>query len=60
MLNDAKDQISRESIDAERRLAANTAQLALTMLQKSLSEFFSVKQQKEVEANVLKKINKTN
>lgn len=58
LLNDAKEQITRESIIAEKRLALSTSKLAVTFLEKTLKEFFSSKEQKEVLANVLKKIKK--
>jgi len=60
MLNQAKDQIIRESLEAEKRLAVNTSKLAVSFLQKALSDFFSSKEQKEVVSNALKKIKKIN
>lgn len=59
MLKDAKDQIVRESLEAEKRLAVNTSKLAASFLQKALSEFFSAKEQKEVLTNALKQLKKT-
>lgn len=59
-LKDAKDQILKESIEAEKRLALSTSKLAVSFLEKSLGEFFSVKEQKEVMENVMKKIKKIN
>ena len=60
ILKDAKDQIARESVETEKRLAVNTSKLAVSFLQKALSEFFSGKEQKEVVSNVLRKIRKAN
>ncbi|MBI2613685.1 MAG: F0F1 ATP synthase subunit B [Candidatus Levybacteria bacterium] len=60
MLQDAKDQIARESLEVEKRLAVNTSKLAVSFLEKSLSEFFSAKEQKEIVSNALKKITKIN
>ncbi len=60
MLKNAKDQIIRESLEAEKRLAVNTSKLAVSFLQKALSDFFSSKEQKEVVSNALKKIKKIN
>ncbi len=59
MINDAREQIARESIETEKRLAVQTSKLAVSFLEKALREFFSVKEQKEVLSNVIKKINKT-
>ena len=56
MLNDAKDQILRESKDAEKRLAVNISKLAVSFLEKSLNGFFTPKEQKEVVSNALMKI----
>ncbi len=58
MLKDAKDQIIRESHETEKRLAVQTSKLAVSFLQKALSDFFSTKEQKEVVSNALKKIKK--
>ena len=58
LLNDTKRQIVRESIEAERKLALNTSKLAITILEKSLKEFFSSKEQEEVLSQALKKIKK--
>lgn len=58
ILKDAKDQIARESLEAEKRLAVNTSKLAVSFLEKALAEFFSVKEQKEVISNALRKIKK--
>lgn len=60
MLINAKDQIAKESLEAEKRLAVNTSRLAAAFLEKALAEFFSSKEQKEVVAQVLKKVKKNN
>jgi len=60
MLKDAREQISRESLVAEKRLAVQTSKLAVSFLEKALSEFFSAKEQKEVVSSVLRKIKKIN
>jgi F-type H+-transporting ATPase subunit b len=60
LLSDAKEQISRESMETEKRLAVSTSKLAVTFLKKTLEEFFSTKEQKEVISNVLEKIKKNN
>lgn len=60
MLKDAKDQITRESHEAEKRLAINTTKIAVSILEKALSEFFSTREQKEIVSNALRKIKKTN
>lgn len=60
ILKDAKDQIARESLETEKRLAVNTSKLAVSFLQKALSEFFSAKEQKEIVSNALRKIKEIN
>lgn len=60
ILKDAKEQIVRESLVAEKRLAVNTSKLAILFLKKALGEFFSSKEQKEVVSNALRKIKKIN
>lgn len=56
ILKNAREQISRESLVAEKRLAVNTSKLAMSFLQKALSEFFSPKEQEEAVSNALRKI----
>lgn len=56
ILIDAKAQISREVSETEKRLAVQTSRLAISFLEKALSEFFSAKEQKEVVSNALRKI----
>jgi F-type H+-transporting ATPase subunit b len=58
LLSDTKDQITRESIEAEKRLAVNTSKLAVTFLKKALTEFFTSKEQDEVITQALRKIKK--
>ena len=60
ILKDAKDQITRESHEAEKRLAINTTNIAVSILEKALSDFFSTREQKEIVSNALRKIKKTN
>jgi F0F1-type ATP synthase membrane subunit b/b' len=58
-LNDAKEQIARETVGAEKKLALSTSKLAITFLEKTAKELFSTKEQAEVIAQALKKIKKT-
>ncbi|KKQ27940.1 MAG: ATP synthase subunit b [Candidatus Levybacteria bacterium GW2011_GWA2_37_36] len=58
LLIDAKEQIAKESAATEKRLAMNTSKLAVTFLEKTLREFFSSKEQKEVISQALKKMKK--
>lgn len=60
ILKDARDQIAKESLETEKRLAINTSRLAISFLKKTLEEFFSEKDQKEIVSNALKKIKKIN
>lgn len=57
LLSDTKEQIAKESIMAEKRLAVKTSKLAVAFLEKALREFFSPKEQEEVISNALRKIN---
>lgn len=59
MLRDAKEQIARESTETEKRLALKTSELAVSILEKTLKEFFSAKEQKEVISQALKKMKKS-
>lgn len=56
LLNDAKEQITKETLETEKRLALNTSKLAISFLEKTLSGFFSTKEQKDVISQVIKKI----
>ena len=60
ILKDATEQISKESLEAEKKLAVQASSLAISILEKALSEFFSAKEQEEVVSNALKKIKKIN
>src|SRR3989344_7103280 len=52
ILKDAKDQIAKESIETEKRLAISTSKLAISFLKKALNEFFSAKEQKEIVSRI--------
>lgn len=56
LLNDAREQIAKESLETEKRIATNTGRLSIKILEKALQEFFSSKEQKEVISQALKKI----
>jgi F-type H+-transporting ATPase subunit b len=58
LINDAKEQISRESIETEKKLAVNTSKLAVTFLQKALKDFFTAKEQEKITSEALRKIKK--
>lgn len=60
ILKDATEQISKESQEAEKRLAVQASSLAISILEKALSEFFPAKEQEEVVSNALTKIKKIN
>lgn len=60
LLSDTRGQITRESIEVEKRLALNTSKLAVTFLEKALNEFFSSKEQEEIMLQALKRIKKNN
>jgi F-type H+-transporting ATPase subunit b len=56
LLIDTKQQIVRETSGAEKRLALSTSKIAVKLLEKSLKDFFTSKEQAEVLAQALKKI----
>lgn len=56
ILKDAREQISRDYKETEKRLAVQTSKLAISFLEKALSEFFSAETQKEVLSSALRKI----
>ena len=58
MLAEARDQITLETQAAEKRLSAHVSELASLMLQKSVTELFTEKDQKNVLDNALKKLEK--
>lgn len=60
LINNAREQITRESAETEKKLAVSTSKIAIAFLEKTLGEFFSTKEQKEVVSNALKKIKNTN
>lgn len=61
ILKEARSQIAFETAEAERRLSTHISQLAVTFLQKSISELFSEDDQELIMKNALKKIKeKTN
>lgn len=60
MIKDAQDQIRREAVEVERKLASNVSNLAASLLRKSLSDFFSENEQKEIMKKALQKVKKTN
>ncbi len=60
MIQDAQSQIARESVNAEKRLTTYIARVAAQFLQKSLSQFFSEKEQKEVLQRAIKELKQSN
>lgn len=60
MLKDAQEQIARDAAETEKRLAVSTSRLAVAFLEKTLANFFSSDEQKEVINQALKKIKKIN
>jgi F-type H+-transporting ATPase subunit b len=56
MIMDAKDQIKRESLETEKRLASRTSELASAILDKALKEFFSSIEHEKALERALKKI----
>lgn len=60
MLKNATDQIARESLETEKKLAVQVSSLAVSFLEKALGGFFSTKEQKEVVSGALRKIKRIN
>src|SRR3989337_159917 len=60
LLNDTREQIAKETIETEKRLALSTSKLAVAFLEKALRQFFSSKEQEQVISQALKKIKKAN
>lgn len=58
MIKDAQGQIARETSNVEKKLVSNVSKLAVSFLQKALSDFFSERQQKDVMREALEKIKK--
>lgn len=56
ILIDAQDQIARESLKTEKRLAVNVSKIAVEFLEKSLKDFFSEKEQEKLMENALRKM----
>lgn len=56
ILQDAKKEIERQTQETEKQLAAHTAQLAIQLLEKSLSGIVDTKTQKEVVEKMTKRI----
>ncbi len=60
MLKDAREQIARDAVETEKKLAISTSRLAVAFLEKTLANFFSSGEQKEVISQALKKMKKNN
>ncbi|MDP2638209.1 MAG: F0F1 ATP synthase subunit B [Candidatus Levybacteria bacterium] len=58
IIKNAKEQIGKEAIEAEKKIAVNVSKLSVTFLEKTLSDFFSGKEQEEIIAKAIKKIKK--
>lgn len=56
ILKEARSQIVFETAEAERRLSAHISELAVTFLQKSITDLFSESDQELIMKNALKKI----
>lgn len=56
MLKEARQQISYETAEAEKRLTAHISQLAVIFLQKSVTELFSAEDQERIMKNAIKKM----
>ena len=58
ILAGAKEQISRDSEEAEKRLAVSTSKLAADFLKKALKDIVTTKNQEEIISGALKKVKK--
>lgn len=58
MLKDAKEQIEIETKEAEKRIEQKTAEIAVAMLEKSLSGIFDPKEHKDAISHAVKQIKK--
>lgn len=58
ILLEAREQITQETKEAEKRLSAQVTAAAVTIVQKSLAEFFSGKEQNEVVEKAIKELKK--
>jgi F-type H+-transporting ATPase subunit b len=56
MLSEARSQMKKDSTELERKLALSSAKLAVEMLEKSIKDIFSQKEQQEVVEKVTKKL----
>ena len=56
ILADAKEEINRQSVETQKKLAKHTARLAVELLEKSLSGMVDTKTQKEVVSKAVKKL----
>ncbi len=58
MLKEAKDQISFESAQVEKKLTTHVSRLAITFLQQSMHDLFGEQEQELIMKNTLKKLKK--
>jgi F-type H+-transporting ATPase subunit b len=58
LMSDTKEQLAQEAIGVEKRLALKTGEIAVTLLEKALKDFFSNKEQQEIMSQALVKIKK--
>jgi len=58
ILTGAKEQIERDYLDAEKKLALSTSKLAVDLLKKALKDIVTSKNQDEIVSSALKKIKK--
>lgn len=56
ILDEAKKEIERQTAETEKRLATHTAQIAVELLEKSLTGMIDTKTQKEVVAKAVKEL----
>lgn len=58
MIREAKEQIEQETQDAQARLAKSTSMLAVSMLNKAISEILTTQEQEEVMSRAIKVLKK--
>jgi F-type H+-transporting ATPase subunit b len=58
LISDTREQLAKEAIIVEKKLALKTGEIAVTLLQKALKDFFSNKEQKEIMSQALVRIKK--
>ena len=58
LISDTREQLTKEAIGVEKRLALKTGEIAVTLLEKALRDFFSNKEQQEIMSQALVKIKK--